>query len=44
MGVSFGNDECFDLFGFLFLTYYVLRVTAEEDVGYLLVTKGITGR
>ena len=24
MGVSFGSNECFDLFGLLFLTYYVL--------------------
>ena len=38
-----GSEECFDLFGLLFLTYYVLRVMAEGKVGYELVTKGITG-
>ena len=25
MGVSFGSEECFDLYGLLFLTYYVLE-------------------
>ena len=43
MGVSFGSEECFDLFGLLFLTYYVLRVMVEGEVGYRLVTEGITG-
>ena len=41
--MSFESEECFDLFGLLFLTYYVLRVTAEGEVGYRLVTEGITG-
>ena len=34
--------ECFDLFGLLFFTYYVLRVTAKGEVDYGLVTEEIT--
>ena len=40
--MSFGSEECFDLFGLLFLTYCV-RVTAKGEVSYRLVTEGIIG-
>ena len=40
MGVSFGNEESVWIFIFDILC---VRVTAEGEVGYGLVTKGITG-
>ena len=42
MGVSFGSEECFDLFGLLFFDILCVRVTAEGEMGYKLVTEGIT--
>ena len=37
-------SECFDLFGLLFFYTFCVRVTAEGEVGYGIVTVGITGR
>ena len=42
MGVSFESEESFDLFGLFFWDILCVRVTAEGEVGYELVTEGIT--
>ena len=43
MGVSFGSEECFDLFGLLFFDILCVRVTAEGEVGYGLIIERIIG-